>query len=87
MKKKFFYILFLFVFQLINSITTIELQNSNNYLFGIGEHVKFEKADKRALADLSSQISIKVEANFEDYYQEKDCELSEYSEKIINTYF
>ncbi|MDP8269265.1 MAG: hypothetical protein P9L97_11110 [Candidatus Tenebribacter davisii] len=68
------------------SITEIELKNSGQYLYGTGTHLKFDKADKYALSDLSSQISTRIESSFEDLLIEKNGIVNEISNKIINTY-
>ena len=67
-------------------VSTDEIQNSGNYLFGIGEGSNFDEADKNALDHLISQISVQVESYFENFVTETNGNISEYSKSVVKTY-
>ena len=84
---KFRYLLMiLFISSSLFSLTINELRNDNNYLSGYGEAESYEQANKKALQDLVSRISVQVEANFTDMYEEKDGTLTEFTQSIVHTY-
>ncbi len=66
--------------------TTDEIKSSSAYLWGEGEGNTLQQADKRALKDLISQISVQVESNFYNIVTEDDGDIKEYTESVMNTY-
>lgn len=56
------------------------------YLSGYGKGESLREADSDALIDLISQISVRVESQFEMIKTEKDQTLSEFSKGIIRTF-
>ncbi|MBC8384340.1 MAG: LPP20 family lipoprotein, partial [Candidatus Cloacimonetes bacterium] len=86
MNKIFILLFSLFISVNIFSLTISEIRNDNNYLCGYGEDESYESANKKALQDLVSQISVQVEANFTDMYEEKDGTLTEFTQSVVNTY-
>ena len=68
------------------TITIDEIRNSDEYLTGYGKASTYEKADQKALKDLISKISVQVEAQFTNIYEEEDETLKEYTQLIVNTY-
>ena len=85
LKKIIFFFCF-FVISAMNSITVDNLKKSEDYLWGKGKARTLQKADKKAIHDLLSQISIQVESNFTDILIEENGNVSEYSKSILNTY-
>lgn len=79
-------VLFLLIVISLNSLNKDELLNNNNFLVGYGKASSLEKADKKAINDLISQISISVESNFKNITTEDNGELKEFSELMISTY-
>ncbi len=66
--------------------TTDEIKSSSAYIWGEGEGNTLQQADKRALKDLISQISVQVESNFYNIVTEDDGDIKEYTESVMNTY-
>ncbi|MBS3742360.1 MAG: LPP20 family lipoprotein [Candidatus Cloacimonetes bacterium] len=62
------------------------IQNAGNYLYGIGEGKTFREADKNALDNLISQISVHVESKFKNIVTEKNEQIEEYTKIVVNTY-
>lgn len=60
-------------------------QNSDD-LIGHGEDYSFEKADQKAVMDLCSQISVKVNVEFKEKTSEAKTGTEEVSEQLIQTY-
>lgn len=69
-----------------SDITIEEIKSSGNYIYGIGYGATIPDADEAALHHLSTQISVEVKGSFESQVTEKDGELTEYAERVINTY-
>ncbi len=63
-----------------------EVRDSGNYLYGIGKSDTYEKADKQALDDLISQISVTVEGNRTFLQSEENGNYKEHYQSIIKTY-
>ncbi len=63
-----------------------EVQNSGNYLFGIGMGSGFRDADNNALDHLITQISVRVESYFEGKTTEKEGSIREFAESVVKTY-
>lgn len=55
-------------------------------IIGVGTDFNVERADQKAIADLSSQLSVQVQVNFYDLQKETDGKLEEVSEKMVKTY-
>jgi hypothetical protein len=82
----FFLILFVFSTHLAFSQTIEQIRNSSKYIYGIGESSVYEKADKVALDDLISQISVSVKSNFEYIRSDSNFIYQEYAKSVITTY-
>ena len=63
-----------------------DIKNSGQYIWGYGESEDYDKANKNALDDLLSKISVRVESNFEYATEEKDASLSAYTKSVVRTY-
>lgn len=68
------------------SLTVNQIKKSDNFIYGIGESPSYEKADKNALSDLVSQISVTVESSFEIIGTEINLNYTEYAKSVIKTY-
>ena len=55
-------------------------------LIGTGTDYSEERADQKAIADLSSQLSIEVKVNYRSLEREVDGKLEELSEHMVKTY-
>jgi len=62
------------------------IKNSPLYLWGEGSDNTLARADKEALKDLTSQISVQVESNFSNIVTEDEGGVEEYTELVLNTY-
>mgnify|MGYP000312521600 CR=1 FL=1 len=82
----FFLILFVFSTHLAFSQSIEQIRNSSKYIYGLGESSVYEKADKSALDDLISQISVSVESNFEYFQSDSNFVYQEYAKSVITTY-
>lgn len=71
---------------IINAQSIEQIKNSDNYIWGIGEGRTIRQADKRAIDDLISQISVRVESKFTSIVAEKDENVKDYSKLVLNTY-
>ena len=71
---------------LLNAQSIKEIKQSNKYIWGIGEGRTIRQADKRAIDDLISQISVRVESKFTNILQENDGDVKEYSKLVMNSY-
>jgi len=71
---------------IINAQSVEQIKKSNNYIWGIGEGRTIRQADKRAIDDLISQISVRVESKFTNIVKEEDENLEDYSKLVLNTY-
>ncbi len=63
-----------------------KIKNSAEYLWGYGESEDYDLANKRALEDLLSKISVHVESEFEYVAEEAGGDFKEYTKSVINTY-
>lgn len=63
-----------------------EIKKSDIYIWGQGESTILRKADKRAIDDLISQISVQVESQFTDVVAENDGDIAEYTKSMLTTY-
>ncbi|MCF8335530.1 MAG: LPP20 family lipoprotein [Bacteroidales bacterium] len=83
-------ILLIMLLGLLGNIThsqTLDvIKNSGDYIYGIGEGKTFREADKNALDNLVSQISVQVESQFKQIVTEKDQQVEEYAKSVVNTY-
>jgi len=80
-------ILFLFLLPGILAAQTIEeIKSSDQYIWGEGTARSLKKADKNAVDDLISQISVSVKSEFSMIVQEQGDDLNEYCEGVIQTY-
>jgi len=79
-------VLFLLFFLPLHSVTVSELQNSGEYLYGMGEADSYEKATDLALKNLISKVSVKVEADFTRKDSEDENGFKSRVERNINTY-
>ncbi len=62
------------------------VKNSNQYIWGYGQSEDYDIANKHAMEDLLSKISVHVESNFEYYYEQEGKDFKEYSRAVMNTY-
>ena len=62
------------------------IKNNSDYIVGFADDPSYQRADKGALSDLSSQISVRVESSFEDVKTETDETLNEFAQSIVKTY-
>jgi hypothetical protein len=63
-----------------------DIKSSGRFLFGIGEGSSYQVADKNALDNLITQISVQVESSFENFLSETDGNLKEYTKSVVKTY-
>lgn len=63
-----------------------QIKKSDQYIYGIGESPSYEKADKNALSDLISQISVNVESDFKYIQTDSNFIYKEYAKSVVNTY-
>ena len=82
--KKIFIVILISLSICLNTITLDEIKQ--NYMYGFGKASTLQKADKQAIADLISQISIQVESSFTNIMEEEDGDLHEFCQSIVNTY-
>ncbi|MFC1732618.1 hypothetical protein ACFL6I_20135 [candidate division KSB1 bacterium] len=68
------------------NIAVEEIKSSGIYLWGEGKDTDRRMADKLALEDLISQISVQVESNFSNMIVEENGDLKEYTKTVVNTY-
>jgi len=81
--KKILFVILLY----INQLTAISIKDiKQNYMYGLGQATNLQQADKRAINDLISQISVQVESSFTNIMEEKNGNLNEYCQSIIRTY-
>ena len=59
--KKILFVILLY----INQLTAISIKDiKQNYMYGLGQATNLQQADKRAINDLISQISVQVDSSF-----------------------
>ncbi|MEA3500399.1 MAG: LPP20 family lipoprotein, partial [Candidatus Marinimicrobia bacterium] len=71
---------------MINAQSSKQIKKSDNYIWGVGEGRTIRQADKRAIDDLISQISVRVESKFTSIATEKNENVEDYSKLVLNTY-
>ncbi len=87
MKRSILYTIVLFFFTFtIYSQSVSEIKESGRYIWGLGEGANYDEADKNALDDLISKISVQVESKFENLKEEVDFDMKEYTRKVVKTY-
>jgi len=95
MNQYFTRIFFLFTFFCLLSGTLVvraqytdfdEIKNSDQYIWGYGQSEDYDGANKLALEDLLSKISVQVESYFIHSTEEKNENLKEYTRSVIKTY-
>lgn len=59
---------------------------SAELIIGTGTDFNAERADQKAIADLSSQLSLEVKVNYSSLEREVDGKLEEISEHMVKTY-
>jgi hypothetical protein len=72
--------------QMLFAQTREDIKSSSAYLWGEGKGNTLHEADKRALKDLISQISVQVESSFYNILTEEEADVKEYTELVLNTY-
>jgi hypothetical protein len=84
---------FLFVIIMLLQVATAfgqqsagEIQNSGNYLWGIGEGSTHRVADANALDHLITQITVQVESYFQGKITEQEGNVKEFAESVVKTY-
>jgi hypothetical protein len=82
----FLVLLCLIQFQPSFAQSAAEIKSSSAYLWGEGTASTLQQADKRALNDLISQISVQVESNFYNIVTEDDEDIKEYTQSVMSTY-
>jgi len=70
----------------VNAQTIKEIKHSEAYIWGEGKGSNLKQADKAAINDLISQISIQVESKFVNMVSEEDGDVSEYAKMVLKTY-
>lgn len=85
---KFFFITIVFClhFTCLVGQSINDIKKSEEFIYGIGESPSYEKADKNALSDLISQISVSVESSFEYIQTESNVNYKDYAKSVIKTY-
>ncbi len=68
------------------SQTVNEVKKSGKYIYGIGRSNDYDKADKLALNDLISQISVNVKGEFGYERTDSNFVYKEYAKSVIKTY-
>ena len=86
-KKLIFFLVLSMIFSMASGITENEI-TKGDYICGFAEGKKQDIAelDKRALEDLSSQISVNVEHEYEGIVRENNGEVDEDSKKYIKVF-
>ena len=86
--KAYIYLLILFLFStsILNAQSIKEIRNSGAYIYGIGQSDIYEKADKLALSDLISQISVSIEDNLTISRVEENGDYKEFALSVVKTY-
>ena len=79
-------LLLLFITAALNAQDIDDIKKSDEYIWGEGVSRTLRKADRIALDDLISQISVQIESQFTDILSEENGNLQEFTKSIINTY-
>jgi hypothetical protein len=85
-KFSFFLTSFFFILNTSFAQSYTEIKQSDAYYWGEGKGKTLEIADKNALKDLISQISVSVEFQFKSLASEENNNYKEYAQSVINTY-
>jgi hypothetical protein len=84
-----FFTIYLVIIQFAYSQTIDDIKKSKEYIWGYAENDSLSKADKLALEDLISQISVQVETEFENMLKENldndSWTLEEYTRTVVRT--
>ncbi|MCK4311486.1 MAG: LPP20 family lipoprotein [Candidatus Cloacimonetes bacterium] len=87
MRKNLLLCLFILIINFCFSINPETIKDLNSpYFYGESESEGLDEAKDKALSNLSSHISVTVSSTFENYAKEKDGDVTESCESIINTY-
>ncbi|HZK08264.1 MAG TPA: hypothetical protein VFC92_08695 [Bacteroidales bacterium] len=70
----------------LGQVSVGEIQNSGNYLWGIGEGSTHRLADASALDHLITQITVQVESYFQGKLTEQEGSVKEFAESVVKTY-
>lgn len=81
-------VLFLFITTLLfaQPIDKKTIRTSGQYYYGEGIAMVADEARDKALAELTSQIAVRVSSTFSEKLTEKDNQLEENTEKVLQTY-
>jgi len=79
-------LLALFAGCLLYGASVAEITKTGEYLYGRGEAKDFDQADKNAIKDLVSQISVQVKSSFTDILTEENGNVDEFSQSVVETY-
>ena len=63
-----------------------DIRNSDQYIWGYATSEDYDMANKHALDNLISKISVHVDSSFEYIAKETNDDFSEYAKWVINTY-
>ncbi len=63
-----------------------DIQNDRNYIWGYGQSSDPDRANKLALENLLTKISVQVESEFENIAIEENNNFKEYTKSVIRTY-
>ncbi|MBN2279356.1 MAG: LPP20 family lipoprotein [Candidatus Marinimicrobia bacterium] len=85
MKRIFFSLLFAAVL-FSQTFDKSEIANSDQYYYGEGISIVADEARDKALAELTSQIAVRVSSTFKEKLSESNRELQEKTEKVLETY-
>jgi len=84
---RFLFVLNFILFPFVGSAQSIsDIKASNDYYWGQGNASSLELADRKALEDLISQISVQVETSIFDSFVQDNGNYTEYAESITKTY-
>jgi len=81
-----FYLISISIIGLSQNARFKEIQNDPNYMWGYGQSTDPDKANKLALEDLLTKISVQVESKFENIAIEENGDFKEYTKSVIKTY-
>ena len=84
--KKIVIVLLFIGITLIYAQNFKEITGNSKFIYGIGSSSNPNRADKEALRNLISQISVQVESKFVNVIEESGEDVQEYTELILNTY-
>lgn len=84
--KRYLFVFILFVDSCLFAQDINDIKKSDDYIWGEGKSTTLRKADKLAIDDLISQISVQIESQFTDIVTEKDGDVAEYTKSMLTTY-